>query len=162
LRNTLYGLGIIAYDPIAWSCTPPPPNFVLFEPNHYGVQVDDKFPSVPAVQIETVEIQRAKNTALGLCGYVSVLKVRITWPQRRAFPIEKMGFYLRPVPGIAPPQLFPREPISPVKSNRTGAELLFVWNDDPPNKQKPIAFTLEVVPIDPWLHLGPSAQKRVP
>jgi hypothetical protein len=73
-----------------------------------------------------------------------------------------MGFYIRVVSGNLPSGLYPREPVSIVRADGPKADIRVSWQDDPAGKQKPLSFTIEIIPIDRWLHLGPSTVKKVP
>jgi len=142
---------------------PRPSNYDLFWPSRSPVQVDERFPRLTAVTLEKVNVVRTRAPRPNDCSESGgLLEVTLLWPAHRAFPLEQMGFYFRVTSGNAPPSLFPREPIAVVRADGNRAKLIFRWNDVPPSKQKPISFTFEVVPVDAWLHLGPSVSRVVP
>jgi len=144
------------------ACTPPPTNFAEFMPTYSTVRVDENFPQLPAVQVESVDIKRSVRAKPDLCGFLSTLTIRIHWPAARPFPLDQMGFYIRVASGNLPPGLFPREPITLVHTDGSKADIRVSWQDDPVTMQKPLSFTLEFIPIDRWLHLGPVTTKKVP
>jgi hypothetical protein len=142
---------------------PRPGNYDLFWPSRSPVQVDDKFPRLPAVTLERVDFIRAREPRPNDCSESGgMLEVTLLWPAHRAFPLDHMGFYFRVTSGNSPRGLFPREPIAVVRASGNRAKLLFRWDDEPPSRQKSMSFTFEVIPVDAWLHLGPSTSRTVP
>lgn len=163
----VWALSIVlsAFSTAGLACMPMPRpnNFDLFWPSRSPVQVDEKFPRLPAVTLERVEFIRERAPRPNDCSESGgMLEVTLLWSAHRAFPLEQMGFYFRVISGNAPLGLFPREPIAVARADGNRGKLLFRWNDVPPSKQKPISFTFEVVPVDAWLHLGPGISRAVP
>jgi hypothetical protein len=156
---------LVAASQAALGCSPPPQKSTheLFWPSQSPAHVDDKFPRLPAVVIESVEFERAADNQPKYCTEpVGSLRLKLHWPGNRAFPLAKMGFYFRVTSGSAPPGIFPREPLALLKVAGDRAELLFTWPEDSLLRQKPMSFTFEIIPIDAWLHLGPSVSRAVP
>jgi hypothetical protein len=160
--RTLRILLLSAVPVAGMACTPPPTNFAEFPPTYSAVWVDEKFPQLPAIQIQSVDIRRTAAAKPGLCGYQSIMTIRLYWPASRPFPLEQMGFYIRITNGNLPSGLFRREPVTVVHAEGPRADIRVSWQDDPVTKQKPLSFTLELIPIDRWLHLGPPTIKKVP
>jgi hypothetical protein len=137
------------------------PTFKSFVPDadfveKYFEENDGPVPAVPRSSVSVIRVTRGTSAAGDSCQDAGTVTVRITWPRSSLYPLSDMGFYFRVVSGDDRDHIFPTEPVTPLRTSGTSAELLFPWLDGHPSQHRPLNLKVEVIPISKALHLGPS------
>lgn len=103
-------------------------------------------PTLPAPSLGKVRVHRATSDEGGSCSDIGSLQIDLSWPRGAPVALGRVGFYFKPVGATGWASLFAEEPVKQL-DRKHPAQFSFVWID-PPARQVPMDFELDVVAVD--------------